>query len=107
MNTYYKGSLNLNQLNFEFLLIIPINYPKSKSLIHLVSYQKKREEDRKLPTGLPCKFQVKGENKNCPDRLLFIERSVNEEISEFLKTQEAQNPFRILLQLNRLLTLLA
>lgn len=107
INNYYKGCLTVHQNVLEFVLIVPINYPRSKSYIKITSCHKRKEEDKKINLDLPCKFTARIECKNIPQRILAIERAVNHEISPFFKGEEANSPFRILIQINRLLTLLA
>jgi hypothetical protein len=66
-----------------------------------------RKEDEPRPANLPLPCRLKLQSRRpFSDRCLAIERAVNEDIGDFLKAGAA-NPFRILLQLNRLLSLFA
>lgn len=57
MNTYYKGSLTIHQNVLTFLLIVPFSYPRQKSMIRIVEWHRKKEEDRKPAiSDIPCKF---------------------------------------------------
>jgi hypothetical protein len=107
-NCYYKGCLTVHQNVLEFVLIVPIVYPRAKSYIRITDWHKKKEEEKKaFNLDVPCKFTAKVEGKAIPQRILAIERAVNHQISTFFKGEELNSPFRILIQINRLLTLLA
>ena len=58
MNTYYKGSLTIHQNVLSFLLIVPFSYPRQKSMIRIVEWHRKKEEDRKPISDIPCKFHA-------------------------------------------------
>ncbi len=59
-NSYYKGCLTVHQNVLEFVLIVPIVYPRVKSYIRITDWHKKKEEDKKiLNFDVPCKFTAK------------------------------------------------
>lgn len=58
----------------------------------------------KLIHSIPCRCSIKMSKVPFHNRALFAEHEVNKKINEYMQISPT-NPFRILLQLNRLLTM--
>jgi hypothetical protein len=56
-------------------------------------------------SNLPCKMKVEGKNP-FNNKILFLEKSLNQDIEYFMKNTIDNKSFRLLLQINRLIYLL-
>lgn len=73
LNSYFKGSLQIHQNVLDFMLIIPFSYPKKNSIINIIEWRKKKEDDKKAAiSDIPCKFQTQFDSKVIPERILLI-----------------------------------
>jgi hypothetical protein len=73
LNTYYKGSLQIHQNVLDFMLIIPFSYPKKNSIVNIIEWRKKKEDDKKPAIlDIPCKFQSNFDSKAIPERVLLM-----------------------------------
>lgn len=73
----------------------------------ITNWQKKREEEKKLGglEHIPCIAKLNAPKKTFSKKIMTFEKEVNEDIYHFYRDPENQ-PFRVLLQINRLISLL-
>jgi hypothetical protein len=76
------------------------------SKIVITNLQRKKEEEKNVGLeGVPVRARIEPSKRTFSSKLTSFERAVNEEIAQFYRTSD-DNPFRVLLQINRLISLL-
>lgn len=92
---------------------MPFAYPRKYSFMYcrlskivITNWHKKREEEKKLAglEHIPCIAKLKTPKKIFSKKIMSFEKEINESIHHFYRDPGNQ-PFRVLLQVNRLISL--